>query len=42
LELWILMKFGQQAPCYTLLPVKNQYLSKEDQTLNSAQKGNLC
>jgi hypothetical protein len=25
------MKFGQKAPCYTLLPGKNQFPSKEDQ-----------
>jgi hypothetical protein len=32
LELWISMKFGQQAPCYTLLPgKKNQFPSKGDQ-----------
>jgi hypothetical protein len=35
------MNFGQQAPGYTLLQGKNQFLSKGDQKLNSTQKGNL-
>jgi hypothetical protein len=31
LGLWILMKFGQQDPGYTLLQGKNQFPSKEGQ-----------
>jgi hypothetical protein len=40
LELWILMKFGQQAPGYTLLPRKIHSHQKRIRNLNSTQKGN--
>jgi hypothetical protein len=31
MELWILMKFGQQAPCYTLLLGKINFHQKGDE-----------
>jgi hypothetical protein len=41
LELWILMKFGQQAPYYTLLQEKITFQQKRIRKLNSTQKGKL-
>jgi hypothetical protein len=38
LELWIAIKFGQQAPCYILLQEKNQFLAKEDQKFKFQSK----
>jgi hypothetical protein len=35
LELWILMKFGQQAPCYTLLQGKINFQQKRIRNWNS-------
>jgi hypothetical protein len=40
LELWISMKFGQQAPCYTLLQGKINSHQKRIRNLNSTKKGN--
>jgi hypothetical protein len=39
LELWISMKFGQQAPCYTLLSKKMNFHQKSIRKLNSTQNG---
>jgi hypothetical protein len=41
LELWISIKFSQQAPCYTLLPGKINFYQKGIKNLNSIQKGKL-
>jgi hypothetical protein len=41
LELWILIKFGQQAPCYTLLREKIIFQQKRIRKLNSTQKEKL-
>jgi hypothetical protein len=41
LELYISMKFGQQAPFYTLLPGKINFHQKRIKNLNSIQKGKL-
>jgi hypothetical protein len=41
LELSISMKFGQQAPCYTLLPGKINFYQKRIRNLNSTQNRNL-
>jgi hypothetical protein len=38
LELWISLKFRQQAPCYTLLQEKNPFLTKEDQKVEFHSK----
>jgi hypothetical protein len=38
LELWISMKFGQQAPYYTLLQGKNPFPAKEDQKVELHSK----
>jgi hypothetical protein len=35
LELWNLMKFGYQAPCYTLLQGKINFQQKGNRNLNS-------
>jgi hypothetical protein len=40
LELWILIKFGQQAPGYTLLQEKINFHQRRIRKLNSTQKGN--
>jgi hypothetical protein len=37
----MLMKFGQQAPCYTLLPEKINFYQKRIENLNSTQNWNL-
>jgi hypothetical protein len=39
-ECWILMKFGQQAPGYTLLQGKIKFHQNRIKNLNSTQKGN--
>jgi hypothetical protein len=41
MELWILMKFVQQAPGYTLLLGKINFYQKRIINLNFTQKGNL-
>jgi hypothetical protein len=41
LEVWISMKFGQQAPCYTLLQGKINFQQKRIRNLNSKQKGKM-
>jgi hypothetical protein len=41
LELWILKKFGQQAPCYSLLLGKINFYQKRIRNLNSTQNGNF-
>jgi hypothetical protein len=41
LELWILVKFGQQAPGYTSLQGKMNSQHKGIRNLNSNQKGKL-
>jgi hypothetical protein len=41
LELWILMKFGQQAAGYTLLQGKIYFQQKRIRKLNSTQNGKL-
>jgi hypothetical protein len=41
LELWISMKFGQQAPYYTVLQRKVTFQQKRIRKLNSIQKGKL-
>jgi hypothetical protein len=38
LGLWILVKFGQQAPCYTLLQEKINFQQKGDQKFEFQSK----
>jgi hypothetical protein len=38
LELWILVKFGQQAPGYTSLQEKNEFPAKGDQKFKFQSK----